>query len=540
MEMSESNEAPISEEEQEDFFLYIEENDITTIKELLKNNIKLWKYRNKDNDNCTVLHFSVYKKLYEMTELFISYCKKKISDKLLKDFINVKNDKGVTAIHFASFRGNVQILKLLTDNGADIYAKANRDLNVIHYAGQGNRPNSLMFFYLIFKKNNDYRLITEQDSGGSTPLHWAAYSNAEDVLLYLINLNIFDNEREKKEFIDKTDLHKFTALHLSVIGKSIRIVMKLLQNGASSDIKNDKEQTPLDLAKNKKLKEIEEIIRNNQNVQICNIKAPVKQIKKSYKNIICVAIFQSLTTFSLFFSIIPFAFNTEEKNNEALYNTLFIIYLVLLLLFILIYLILIIRDPGIIQSKTLNDLEILLNKNADLTKYCYRCYIERNKNVKHCIICNKCYSDFDHHCYWINQCVAKRNFKLFLFFLFETFAYLAYVLFICIFGLVHYFKDSQFSFNFYGIHLKSENVILSKLGEYKVFHLILNIIMIIIVLSFLIPEFLLLILHINVYCTNYRQKKIGERVVEKKDGGKQIETTLINDNSSNSSEALIN
>ena len=38
-------------------------------------------------------------------------------------------------------------------------------------------------------------------------------------------------------------------------------------------------------------------------------------------------------------------------------------------------------------------------------------------------------------------------------------------------------------------------------------HLILNIFLILIILSFLIPEFLLLILHIKVCCSNYRLKK---------------------------------
>ncbi len=196
-----------------------------------------------------------------------------------------------------------------------------------------------MYFYLLFRKINDYKLLTEQDSGGSTPLHWAAYSNAEDMLLYLLNLDFFKNEKERQEFIDKRDSQGYTALHLSVSSKSKRIVMKLLQNGATPDIKDIKGKTPLDLARTKKQREIEEIIKNNQSYQICNVKAPVKQIKKSTKNIIIVIVFQSITTFSLFISIISFAFNSGEKDTNLLYNIFFIIYLVLLLLFILIYLI---------------------------------------------------------------------------------------------------------------------------------------------------------------------------------------------------------
>ena len=85
-------------------------------------------------------------------------------------------------------------------------------------------------------------------------------------------------------------------MHLSITNKSVRIVMKLLQNGASTDIIDNKGNTPLQLARNKKQREIAGIIKNNQGCQICNVKAPVKQIKKSSKNIILVFFFQIITT----------------------------------------------------------------------------------------------------------------------------------------------------------------------------------------------------------------------------------------------------
>ena len=181
--------------------------------------------------------------------MLIDYIKK-YNEKNLKDFINEKNEKGITALHYASYKGNYSIIKLLINLGADEFSLSNMQLNVFHFCAQGKKPNSLMYFYIKYKdhknmeKRNLINLIKDVDMGGSTPLHWAAYSNAEELLLYILNLDIFQNERERQEFIDKRDNDGKTALHLSVNNESIRIVLKLLQNGATPDIRDNSGKTP--------------------------------------------------------------------------------------------------------------------------------------------------------------------------------------------------------------------------------------------------------------------------------------------------------
>jgi hypothetical protein len=103
-------------------------------------------------------------------------------------------------------------------------------------------------------------------------------------------------------------------------------------------------------------------------------------------------------------------------------------------------------DPGVKRKRNVDDLKGLINRNADLSKYCYKCFVRKTRNTKHCIICDCCYEKFDHHCYWINKCVAKRNFCLFIFFLFETALYLILMLILSVLSIIkiNILKEDKF------------------------------------------------------------------------------------------------
>ena len=513
--------------EEEELFDYILNLEDSNIKEMLsKKKLPIWDYKSKDNYNSSTLNLSVCKRSLKITKLLINYCKTENPDKL-NDFVNAPNDQGISPIHYASFKGDVPIIKILIENGADITRTTKRKLNVIHYCAQGNKPNSLMYFYLMMKedptKENKFELIKDKDGGGSTALHWAVYSLAEDLLLYLINLDIFETETEKYNYINQLDNEGYSALHLSISSKSSRIAMKLLQNGADALVVDKKGETPLQLAIKKKQNDIIQILRNNLGSQACNIKAPAKQIKKSSKNIICVFAFQIISILMMFGSVLPIFLIGYD--NKILTNVFLYSYITLLLLFFSVYILLIIRDPGLKKKRLLVDLKDLINRNSDLTKYCYKCFIKKTKTSKHCIICDNCYEKFDHHCYWINQCVAKRNYSWFIFFLFEAAIYLLFILIICILSLIkiNKYKLKKCIQNVFNL---SESICENVFKNKSVIHLIINILLILIVLSFLIPELLLLLLHINVCLTNYRQEK------KRQTSAISASTSLLNDDSS--------
>ena len=342
----------IIKDEQKQFFDLIGNEKEDEIKNILKNEIKyeIWNYKNKENNNSTLIHVSVYKKNFHITQVLIEYVKKNSDEMKVKLFINEQNDLGITALHFASYRGDLNLINLLIKNGADVTLLTNNKLNIIHYCAQGNKPNSLMYFYLKFKekdreeKKNLIQLIKNPDISGSTPLHWAAFSNSEDILIYLINLDIYKEKSERLEFINKKNSKGDTPFHISVINNSYRIAIKLLQNGASFDIKNDLGKTAYQLSVDKNINEISELIKSYQKCHL--FKTPVKYTDKSIINIIIIISIQIISTLIMYCSIIPIALE-----NKIFGKVLFCFYSSSLFLFFFIYILLLYINPGEIRAK---------------------------------------------------------------------------------------------------------------------------------------------------------------------------------------------
>jgi palmitoyltransferase len=61
--------------------------------------------------------------------------KKTLTGQQMRDWINFKTEEdGFAPLHFASFRGNLNMIEMLLNNGSDMKQENNFGINVLHVA----------------------------------------------------------------------------------------------------------------------------------------------------------------------------------------------------------------------------------------------------------------------------------------------------------------------------------------------------------------------------------------------------------------------
>lgn len=134
----------------------------------------------------------------------------KLSNLLLKNGVNInfKDSTGCTALHLASAMQNLNAVKFLLKNGADVNHRKTdcEGITPLHWV---SIQEDLKILKLLISKTSD---INAQDKYGSTPLHWASRNGYSQNVKFLI------------------------------------------KKGADANIKNKKGQTPLNVAKDQKTK----------------------------------------------------------------------------------------------------------------------------------------------------------------------------------------------------------------------------------------------------------------------------------------------
>ena len=176
-------------------------------------------------------------------------------------------------------------------------------------------------------------------------------------------------------------------------------------------------------------------------------------------------------------------------------------------------------DPGrpkvCLDMKKIEQLMKVKHVKIKLFKYCPKCLTKKFKHMRHCVICDKCCEEFDHHCYWVNNCVGKNNYKYFLYFLFLSFIDVFFILIICIYS---FFGSSNEETTAKNIREECSNYIFNSFGDFLQFPkcfmlstnrkviISLNVLVLCSDLFFLIPQFLLIIIHVRSIIENKKKK----------------------------------
>ena len=394
--------------EYDEIFDSISANDINKISQfILSKDNKIWEI--KKPENLTVLHNAcaldktdVIITIIEKTKIRlgldnksnITSEEKSQNEKTFKDFINEQTEgDNQTALHYASFRGNIKIIKLLIANHADINSLTHTGYNMIHKAAMGNKPSAIIYF------NKKYNMSLEDtDENQMNALHLAVRNGMENSVIFLLSLGLNPNFKDKDGN---------TALHYAVKKSNSRIIKKLLQRGADRNIPDFKyKMTPVMLARNNV--EIIEIFREKGICEKLFFKPDIsKKTLCSNKNMILFIVLHLVIILLVFFILLPYF-------NSNIFSSIYII--VSAFVFIL-YISLSFSNPGKMINNEYNDLLDIVEKGNDAEDFCPYCLVKNNFRSKHCLICQNCIDEFDHHCFWVGNCIGKNNYKLFFIFL---------------------------------------------------------------------------------------------------------------------------
>ena len=368
-------------------------------------NIDLTLCINTSQNNNTILTTLSNYNLPRATNNFISIIKgyKKPSEQLLA-YINKKNSKGYNALLYSAFRGNLEIFNKLMENGADISITNSSGLNALHLAAQGNFPNIIIF--LIEKYGFD---INSKDNKGNSALHWAVYSNSVQTVDYLIYYNIDINIRDNDDD---------TALQIAIRKNNQNLVKKLKEDYSSFLSKEEK-----------KVK-----IKQNENEA---------ETQKSENNITASLINKILRNNSKEISAFPFLmfFIVLEVINQFIillgYNNYFMsfVFFILFSMLLFFYFASSKSEPGEVATKCINSLLILAEQGEDMKNICPWCVNYMGEKTRHCFFCKKCIKYQEFHDNFINNCVGRNNFSLYMSFLNFLAINLGFKLIINIWGL---------------------------------------------------------------------------------------------------------
>ena len=404
-----------------------------------------------DDDGHNLLHRAAYDNTFRISEFLITYYKQRLAqhlknvemerfglshpDQLNQDSINnikaevrknvanwintpSRSDQGFYPLHFASFHGNIQLIKLLMRNKADFRVKTSEGINMLHVAAQGDQAFSLTYF------KEKGLSIKSKDKEKSTPLHWACCAGSDTASYYLQSWGVDVNARD---FLGYTPLH--LAVRYSARFPNTRAIKELLIKGADRDAKEKSGLRPVDLVadsvEDEELKEELRALLKKPTFLLpcCHFRQPMVKIERSF-NTVFLYLFLMLGTFAAnAVFVYPYIYA------DGWFPLLFTFFMASMIFFALT----VRKKPGYMKgSSTVPFVRLVEKFEANLL--CPHCEVICTADSRHCYICNECVERFDHHCQWVNNCIGVNNHSYFYIYIILEDVYLLLVIFMAIFN----------------------------------------------------------------------------------------------------------
>ena len=245
---------------------------------------------------------------------------------------------------------------------------------------------------------------------GLAPLHFSAYYLSREITDMLLIMNCEPNIEDNKQNIP---------LHFAVRGGDLSIIKKLIFYGGNKEKSNNENLTPADYANKYGNSAMIHLFTNNPLTKTFSLN------DKKYDKLFLILLFGCILI------------------KYKIYNYFWKSYITdALCLFSFLYLIFKSKNYYIYSNNGANSNNISYeslfqqcdyDKNK-IKKICPKCKIIKKYGTKHCIACDSCIEDFDHHCYWINKCINAKIMP-------EFFCFLILTLISLIINLVLFFKE---------------------------------------------------------------------------------------------------
>ncbi len=434
-----------------------QKDDIDLAKAKIIELLKKYKYKNniiylRDDKRDTLLHIYVKANdiisLNIILDIYIDILG--ISEKFF-DFLFLKNIQGFTVFDLSAQFEYIPIIKLLYNQLEKVedyhyiinYIEYLKN-NIFNISSENNKIFPIIFFFEKLRKfyqTTTINLLDCEDErlnkDGMTPILYASKNRNLKLVLILIDLgaNINSQNNDGK-----------TALHFAVLNNDERMVKHLLIRGADKFLKDKDNNNAYNLAVSLKHENLIKILYHKNFCQRIFCGGELGQLPKYSTMIpfISYLIF-NITVYIVIFIRFFVAVNDTEVDlssfslklkkkfeiNEILTCldenciseiTFLVIFLAVDLLLLTDIIIFKFSKKVFLPKKS--NVEEKLSKLYEMNEnVCIKCGIPKNQKTKHCIVCNRCVANWDHHCYWLNTCINDKNFckfKLFIILCFST------------------------------------------------------------------------------------------------------------------------